>query len=127
MILPLLTYSSTIKTSYNCSQSSKLASLERRAAKIIGIDSVKSTKAVVEKQICSLVKQCLKKEIQHDVFDNYFDIMDHNKETRNNKRSLKLPSIKLETSRPSFYFVAAKIFNKFGISEREFFKYMINT
>ena len=120
MILPLLTYSSTIKTSYNRSQSSKLESLERRAAKIIGINSVKSTKAVVEKHICSLVKQCLKKEIQHDVFDNYFDVLDHTEGTRNNKRSLKLPSIKLETSRPSFYFGAAKIFNELDISEREF-------
>ena len=123
MILPLLTYSSAIKTTYNRTQLTKLVSLERRASTIIGGEtSVKSTRTVVEKQICTLVKRCLKKEIGHDVFNNYFSVLSHGKRTRNNNRLLKLPIIKLEASRPSFYFGAAKIFNELDISEREFLK-----
>ena len=120
MILPLLTYSSAIKTSYTNTQIGKLQSLEHRAAKIIGVNNVKSTKSVVESQICSLVKQCLKKELQHEIFDDYFKVFNHGKGTRNQKCSLRLPSIKLETTRSSFYFGGAKLFNNLDIFDRKF-------
>ena len=97
-----------------------MASLERRAAKIIGVPSVKSTKSVMEKELCSMVKRCVKKEYSHETFDNYFTVIKHTHGTRNNKRLLQLPKIKLEASRPSFYFGAAKIVNNLGISYREF-------
>ena len=79
-----------------------------------------SVKSAVEKQVCSLVKKCLKKEAHHHVFDNYFDVVGHSKQTRNNNRLLRLPKIKLEVLRPSFCFGAAKIFNSLDISERNF-------
>ena len=120
MIVPLLTYSCSIKTTFNEGQTSKLASLERRAAKIIGVPSVKSTKSVMEKELCSMVKRCVKKEYSHETFDNYFTVIKHTHGTRNNKRLLQLPKIKLQASRPSFYFGAAKIVNNLGISYREF-------
>ena len=85
MILPLLTYSSAVKTTYNRTQLTKLVSLERRASTNIGGEtSVKSTRTVVEKQICTLFKRCLEKEIGHDVFDNYFSVLSRGKRTRNN-------------------------------------------
>ena len=62
MILPLLTYSSSIKTSFNEGQSVKLASFERRAVTIIGVDSVKSIESVFKKEIYTLVKRCVKGE-----------------------------------------------------------------
>ena len=121
MILPLLTYSCSIKTTFNEGQKSKLiASLERRAAKIIGVPSVKKTVSVMEKELCAMVKNCVKKEYRHKIFDNYFTVIKHNFGTRNNKKLLQLPSIKLQASRPSFYFGAAKIVNNLGISSREF-------
>ena len=93
-----------------------------RASAIIGCSTpVKHIKHVVDKQICTLVKRCVKKEIGHNVFDNYFTIMGHGK-TRNSNRLLKLPMIKLESSRRSFYFGAAKVFNSLDISEREILK-----
>ena len=123
MVLPLVTYSSAIKRTYNRTQLTKLDSLERRASTIIGgATSVKSTRTVVEKQICTLIKRCPKKEIGHDVFDNYFTVLGHGKITRNNNRLLKLPMIKLEASRPSFYFGAAKIFNDFRYLRKRIFK-----
>ena len=120
MILPLLTYSSSIKTSFNEGQSVKLASLERRAATIIGVDSVKNIKSVIEKEIYTMVKRCVKKEYGHEIFDNYFKVVNHSKGTRNDNRSLELPYIKLEASRPSFFFGAAKLFNNLEISKRKF-------
>ena len=63
-----------------------------------------------------MVKHCVKKE----VFENYFNIIGHSRGTRNNKRLLKLPKIKLEASRPSFFFGAAKIVNNLDISNMEF-------
>ena len=95
MILPLLTYSHTIKTTYTNSQIAKLCSLENRAAKIIGIKLVKSTIGVVEKQICEFVKSSIKKDFQHSVFDNYYDVISHGKTTRNNNCLLRFPQVKL--------------------------------
>ena len=120
MIVPLLTYSCSIKTTYNEGQKSKLASLERRAAKIIGVHSVKKTESLMEKELCNMVKNCVNKEYRHQIFDNYFKVIKHKQGTRNNKKLLQLPSIKLQASRPSFYFGAAKIVNNLGISSREF-------
>ena len=67
-----------------------------------------------------MVKNCVKKVYRHQIFDNYFKVIEHKRGTRNNKKLLKLPKIKLEASRPSFYFGAAKIVNDLNISNREF-------
>ena len=56
MIIPLLTYSSAIKTTYTRTQLTKLDSLERSASKIIGgTTPAKSILGCVEKQVCSPV------------------------------------------------------------------------
>ena len=95
----------------------------RRASKVIGgTTPAKGIRGAVEKQVCSLVKNCLKKETGHPIFDDYFTVLGHSKRTRNNNLTLKLPTIELEVSRPSFYFGAAKIFNQLPVSEREFLK-----
>ena len=117
MILPILTYSSTIKTTFTVTQLLKFTSLEQRAEKIIG----KSTKSIQEStkiQICLLVKKCLKKEICHPIFDNYFKVLRHNNRTRNNQLSLVMPPIKLEFARPSFYYGGTKIFNSLTLADR---------
>ena len=123
MILPLMTYSCTIKTSYCDTQILKLNSLQRRSAKVIGVSSVKSIKSVADNQVYSLVKKCLEKELDHHVFDNYFHVIDHSKKTKNNKRLIRLPRIKLEASRPSFYFGAAKIYNDIEMPRRKISTY----
>ena len=45
------------------------------------------------------------------MFDKYFEEMDHKHATQNNKISVKLPKVKLETGRKGFYFLGAKVFN----------------
>ena len=70
-----------------------------------------------------MVKNCVKKKYDHEIFDNYFTVIKHKRGTRNNKPLLKLPSIKLEASRFSFYFGAAKIVNNLDITKREFLEF----
>ena len=74
MIIPTLTYISTTKTSFNKTQLQKFSSLERRATKVIAyeLNQWKSIKDTIDSQICSLVKNCLKKKFGFEVSDNYF-------------------------------------------------------
>ncbi len=59
MILPILTYSSTIKTIFTDSQLAKYTSFERRACKVIGTKSIPNTKELMQSQICSMVENFL--------------------------------------------------------------------
>ena len=77
---------------------------------------VKKTTMVMEKQIVSLVKICLQKELNHEVFDNYFEVISHTKRTRNNNCSLRLPKI----SKQGFQYGGAKVFNNLPKCERDF-------
>ena len=86
--------------------------LERRTNEIIGFGTVKSVQAIVNAQICSMVSKCTKKSFDHEVLDGYFELTCHEKQTRNNNYSLKIPRIKLESSKQSFYYEGAKLFNK---------------
>ena len=121
MILPILTYSNAIKTSFNATQLSKFESLEKRAANIIGAKLSKTIKKSVDDQICVLVKNCLQRKVGHGVFDNYFDVTKHGKQTRNNKCMIRLPRINLESSRTSLYYGGAKVFNNLPLKERQSF------
>ena len=44
-------------------------------------------------------------------FKNYLERLNHNAITRNNGKTLKLPKVKLDFARRSFYFLGASIFN----------------
>ena len=77
MILPILTYGNTIKTVFTDSQLVQLASFKNWAKPVIGIPSIRSMKETVESQICSMVERCLKKEIGHESFDNYCQMINH--------------------------------------------------
>ena len=55
-------------------------------------------------------RKCLRKEIGHETFDNYFQMISHLKGTRNNNISIKLPKIKSEVPKQGFYFGGAKLF-----------------
>ena len=101
MIMPILIYSSTTKTSFNNTQLQKFLSLERRATKVIGyeLNQWKSIKDTIDNQISSLKKNCQQKKFGYEILDNYFEILNHGKHTRNNNCSLKLLPIKLEISK----------------------------
>ena len=80
---------------------------------------MKSIKETTDNQIYSLVKNCLKKKFGYEVLDNYFEILNHGKHARNNNCSLKLPPIKLEILKRSFYYGGVKLFNSLPKDERK--------
>ena len=45
----------------------------------------------------------------------YFTVINHNKETRNNAYLLRLPAVKTEYARRSFFFMGAKVYNELPI------------
>ena len=118
--MPILTYNSTTKTSFNNTQLQKFSSLERRATKVISyeLNQWKSIKDTTDNQICSLVKNCLQKKFGYEVLNNCFEILNHRKHTRNNNCSLKLPPIKLKISKQSYY-GGVKLFNSLPRNERK--------
>ena len=58
-----------------------------------------------------MVKKCLNKEVAFDIFDNYFEMIDHSMNTRNNKHCIRLPSVKLEVAMRGFCFTGGILYN----------------
>ena len=64
------------------------------------------------------MRKCLIKDIcEH--FQNYFTLIEHKKETRNNNCTLRLPSIKKEYARKSFLYMGAKVYNELPLDIRQ--------
>ena len=70
--------------------------------KVIGTSSTESITETIDSQICSLVEKCQKKQIGHESFDNYFQLINHSKETRNNNNFIRLPKVKLEVAKRGY-------------------------
>ena len=117
-IIPIITYSLGIKLFLTKTQSSMLLSLERRAQRIIGTN-VNSIESMMKKHTVLLVFKCLNGNGFCNGFGNYFDKIEHGKNTRNAGKSLRLPKCSLEYSKRSFYFLEAKFFNELPIGIRE--------
>ena len=111
IILPILTYSSTVKMTITETQKGKLTSLKKRAKSIIRSEDVPNIIDIIECESCLLVKKCLEQEIHNPIFDEYFTMISHEKGTRNNNCMLRLPRVKLEVAKQSFYFGGAKLYN----------------
>ena len=62
---------------------------------------------LIKKKACITVRRCLDSEMCSN-FQDYLEINVHKQHTRNNSILLKLPKVKLEHARQSFYFAAAK-------------------
>ena len=117
MIHPILTYRSTVKLQYTSTQQTKLKSLEKRAEQIVG-RKVPSVAKTIRKDACCLVKKCLNKTVCIN-FNDYFEINNHTVNTRNSRHLLRLPKVKLEVAKQSFYFSGAKVYNELPLNIRE--------
>ena len=115
-VLPLVNYCGVINLSINKGQLDKFKSLESRGRDILSsfgeISKIilPKIKDMIEKRACLLVRQCIDGKLCVN-FRNYFEVLAHSKNTRNNKSSIKIPKVKLEFARKGFYFMGAKIYN----------------
>ena len=90
-----------------------LSSLENRTSVFVDTKDhvrVPSINQIDKRKICKFVRKCLDGQAAN--FVNYFTLIDHSRGTRNNKCSIRLPSIKLESTRNSFFFSGAYVYNK---------------
>jgi hypothetical protein len=118
MILPLLTYSSGVDLEKTDGQVKLFSSIERRAKNIIDDGKiVNNIHNEITKQSCNYIRNCLDGTVCNN-FKNYFTIMNHQINTRNNNSSLRLPRVKLSCAKKAFYFSGAKAYNNLPINIR---------
>ena len=99
MMLLILSYADPIKLTYTQTQKDRLISLLNRAKDITGNDTLGDIHDVAQRQNCMLVRKCLLQQTNSVTFNNYFEILSHTMETRNNNYLLRLPQVKLETAK----------------------------
>lgn len=118
MIVPTITLSCTLKI-YNETQRAKLKSLDARAKKIINMKTVIPTiENFADRERCLLVRKCITNQMSEE-FNNYFTVFEHKIRTRNNELSIKLPKVKLEIAKKSFFFAGGQLYNKLPIEIRK--------
>lgn len=117
MIVPLITYCGNLHLVLTSTQQSRLVSLENRFKSLNNDTYVQPIQNRLHLKTCIYVRKCLNGEVCSD-FKNYFKLVQHNKNTRNNNLILKLPSIKLELCRKSLAFAGAKLYNELPLEIR---------
>lgn len=121
MIVPIFTYCSIVVMNLNKTDAEKVKRFEKRASEIIHKTREQRKKLIPieslgKKRLCLQVFDCLSGDVCED-FQSYFEIMKNN--TRNQNKIIRVPSIKLECSRKSFYFNGAKHYNELPLHIRK--------
>ena len=116
--MPILIYSASLKLTYTRSQSARITSLHQKAKFITKNKDLKNVSNEINRLNCMFVKKCLNKETSSAVFNNYFEVLSNYRQTRNSGHSLRLPTVKLELGRKSFYFGGASLFNTLPLEIR---------
>ena len=114
MLIPLFTYCSIISSTYTETLNQRINSFERRAHEVIfkrksNFPNNASIRSIQLKRLSTLVFNCVHGNVC-DNYNNYFTIMSN--KTRNYINLLRLPKIRLETTKKNFYFNGAKVFNE---------------
>ena len=116
MIIPLLTYSCLIQSTFTKTQLDCFSSIDRRAkAKLPNESQTTNIHSYLKRECINMVMKCFKKEFTSDIFDNYFEMIDHSMNTRNNKHCIKQPPVKIEVARCGFYFTGSTLYNSLPI------------
>ena len=109
LIIPLVTYCSLTNFYHQPSRKSTLTVFENRIRKFANCHEVPTMLKMCEKKICVAVYKCLNEHYPY--FENYFQRISHNFGTRNNKRLLKIPRIKLESTKRAFFYNGVLVLN----------------
>ena len=127
IVTPVMTYCSQLHASLTATQINKLSSIASRATNLI--DNPTSTVMSIEKLMivknCLFVRRCTEK-CSCEIFDNYFEVNAHWKNTRSNNALLKLHKVKREFERKGFYFFGAKLYRLMTYKRCPKAKYLIS-
>jgi hypothetical protein len=126
MILPITMYCSLVNPWSTMTRQQQLETFECKARRIIfqNEDPSKLTvkipriRDLQKKKLCSLTFRCIKNDVGEN-FDKYFEIIDGKYGTRNNKMSIRLPKVRLESAKNGFYFLSGKIYNELPLDIRK--------
>ena len=95
LIVPIITYCSLTNFYHQPYQKSSILALESRVCKPTNKE-IPSVNKIFQRKICTTVFKCLNDNGPN--FEDYFELISHGKETRNNNRILRTPKIKLEST-----------------------------
>ena len=98
-------------------QEKKLSSLDNRA-RLVTKSNTNIVKSIMGKHTVLLVPKCLDGNACK-TFNEYFEFNHHNKSTRNNDVLLKVPRVKLEMAKASFFFMGVKYYNSLPLEIRK--------
>ena len=121
MLLPIFTYCSILTSTYTETMERKIASVENRAYSIIYRNlpvhhhQKVSIRNLQKRRICTQVFNCINGNVC-DNFKNYFEVMSNN--TRNANKLIRLPKVKLESTKKSFRYTGAKEYNNLPMKVR---------
>ena len=116
-VQPTITYSCVVNLNLTHTQKQKLVALDQRASKIVKNLEI-NTLDMIFKHAVKFVNKCLDGVVCSN-FVNYFKVLSHQKNTRNNNHMLILPKVKLELAKRSFYFMGAKLYNSLPLEIRQ--------
>ena len=130
MVLPAITYCGVHLLCLTATQEDKLASLYRRAERIVKSKDIRSVSSANQKRACQFVKCCLDGDVINP-FKDYFTLSSHQKNTRNNAKMILLPKIRTKYGRKRFHFAGGKLFNMLplegrSLSRPDFLKFIDN-
>lgn len=117
MILPCITFNSSVNLNLTATQKEKLKSIDRMAKKATGVHQIQ-VKTEIRNHSLLLVRKCVEKQVC-ECFHDYFELMSHSINTRNIENSLRLPRVKLNYAKNGFYFMGAKLYNELPLNIRK--------
>ena len=125
MIMPLFTYCGSIGLGWPESKLKRLHSVEKRSMNIIKSKyppnadlRVPNIGNQMKKSVCKFVFDCLQKNVC-EPFKEYFERAKHEKCTRNNNHTVKLPLMKTKTGQKCVAFAGGRIFNELPLEARK--------
>ena len=130
MVLPLFTYCNLVHLKQTDTHMKKYASFVDRAKRIVKAEPntnlLRTINGFRKRSTCAFVRKCIDGDVCEN-FQDYFELINHSKNTRNNTVSIRLPAFKTEYGKRSACFMAGKIYNELPCSirnEKSFTKFL---
>ena len=104
---------------FNNTAKERIERIKKRGHRLIGPSiNVPTVTSIRHKHICTFVFKGINEDVCEN-FKDYFQIQVNDIDTRHNGRSVRLPKVRLEVGRKSFYYQGRFIFNKLPLDIRK--------